>query len=165
MSQALISESTGAAVYVFSDDRCPPHVHARHRGDGWVARLRFSYLSSQVELMSVAPLKDYPLQQTVNRLLADVEAGLPTCRWGWWATKPTTCLMNQWAVGLATERIELSLTPFADAKQITDATYDPDEERLRLAFPDGTTADVSHDNDQPQHHRRQICRGSSCRPG
>jgi hypothetical protein len=82
MSRVLISESTGAAVYVFSDDHCPPHVHARHRGDGWIARVRFSYLSSQVELMSVAPLKNYPVQRTVNRLLADVEAGAPTCRRG-----------------------------------------------------------------------------------
>jgi hypothetical protein len=143
MSRVLISESTGAAVYVFSDDHCPPHVHARHRGDGCIARVRFSYLSSQAELMSVAPLKNYPLLRTVNRLLADIEAGLPTCRRGWWVTKRTTCLINQWAVGLATGRIELSLRPLADARQIADATYDPDEERLRLAFQDGTTADVS----------------------
>jgi hypothetical protein len=72
MSRVLISESTGAAVYVFSDDHCPPHVHARHRGDGWIARVRFSYLSGSVELMSVAPLKNYPLQRTMNRLLADI---------------------------------------------------------------------------------------------
>ena len=24
---------------VFSDDHCPAHVHARHRGEGWIARL------------------------------------------------------------------------------------------------------------------------------
>ena len=143
MSRVLISESTGAAVYVFSDDHCPPHVHARHRGDGWIARVRFSYLSGLVELMSVAPLKNYPLQRTVTRLLADIEAGLPTCRRSWWVTKRTTCLVNQWAVVLATGRIELSLESSADAKQIVGASYDPDKERLRLAFQDVTTADVS----------------------
>ena len=143
MSRVLISESTGAAVYVFSDDHCPPHVHARHRGDGWIARVRFSYLSGSVELMSVAPLKNYPLQRTMKRLLADIEAGLPTCRRSWWVTKRTTCLVNQWAAVLTTGRIEVSSESLANAKQIVDAQYDPDEERLRLAFQDGTTADVS----------------------
>ena len=143
MSRVLISESTGAAVYVFSDDHCPPHVHARHRGDGWIARVRFSYLSGSVELMSVAPLKNYPLQRTMKRLLADIEAGLPACPRSWWVTKRTTCLVNQWAAVLATGQIEVSSEPLANAKQIVDARYDPDEERLRLAFQDGTTADVS----------------------
>ena len=139
----MISESTGAAIYVFSDDHCPPHVHVRHRGDGWIARVRFSYLTSAVELMSVAPLRNYPLQRTVNRLLADTRAGLPGCRRSWWVTKRTACLINQWAVVLVTGRVELSLGPIANAKQIANATYDPDEESVRLDFQNGTTADVS----------------------
>jgi hypothetical protein len=136
MSRVLISESTGAVIYVFSDDHCPPHVHAR-------PRVQFAYLSSSVALMSVAPLKNYPLQRTVKRLLADIDAGLPACRRGWWVTKRTTCLINQWAVVLPTARVELSLENLENAKQIADATYDPDEERLRLVFRDGTTADLS----------------------
>lgn len=60
-----MSEATGAAIYVFADDHCPPHVHARHRGDGWVARVRFSYVGSAVELISIAPLKNVPLQRVV----------------------------------------------------------------------------------------------------
>lgn len=143
MSRVFTSEGTGAVVYVFSDDHCPPHVHARHRGDGWIARVRFSYLSAQVELMSIAPLKNLPLQRTVNRLLADVEAELPACRRSWWATRRTTCLANQWAVMPASGRIELSPEPQANAKRIMDATYDPDGERLLVTFPDGTTLDVS----------------------
>ena len=143
MSRVLISESTGAGIYVFSDDHCPPHVHARHRGDGWIARVRFSYVDSVVELMSIAPLKNSPLQRTVNRLLADIQAGLPACRQNWWAIKRTTCLANQWAVVPGPERIELSPEPLAHARQIADASYDPDQERLRLAFRDGTTVDVS----------------------
>jgi hypothetical protein len=93
--------------------------------------------------MSVAPLKNYPLQRTMKRLLADIEAGLPTCRRSWWVTKRTTCLVNQWAAVLTTGRIEVSSESLANAKQIVDAQYDPDEERLQLAFQDGTTADVS----------------------
>jgi hypothetical protein len=44
-------------IYVFADDHCPPHVHARHRGESWIARVRISYLSTAVELISIAPLK------------------------------------------------------------------------------------------------------------
>ncbi len=143
MSRVFISESTGAVIYVFSDDHCPPHVHARHRGDGWIARVRFSYLSNTVELMSIAPLKNSPLQRTVNRILTDIQMELPGCRQRWWITKQTTCLANQWAIMLTPERVELSPGPTADAKHITDATYDPDQERLQITFQNSTTANVS----------------------
>lgn len=143
MSRVLFSESTGAAIYVFSDDHCPPHVHARHRGDGWIARVRFSFVGSAVELMSIAPLKNSPFQRVVNRLLADIQVELPACRQSWWITRRTTCLANQWAVVLAPEKIELSPGPVANAKQIADASYDLDQERLRVTFRDGTTAGVS----------------------
>lgn len=143
MSRVFTSKGTGAVIYVFSDDHCPPHVHARHRGDGWIARVRFSYLSAQAELISIAPLKNSPLQRTVNRLLGDVEVELPACRRSWWAIRQTTCLANQWAVVPASGRIELSPEPQVDAKRITDGTYDPDGERLSMAFLDGTTLDVS----------------------
>ena len=143
MSRVLTSESTGAVIYVFSDDHCPPHVHARHHGDGWIARVRFSYLDPAVELMSIAPTKNLPLQRTVNRLLADIEAGLPACRRSWWVTKQTACLANQWAVMRTPERIELTAEPAVNARRIADASYDPDQELLRVTFQDGTTADVS----------------------
>ena len=68
---------------------------------------------------------------------------MPACRQSWWITKRTTCLANQWAVVLAPEKIELSPGPVANAKQIADASYDPDQERLRVTFRDGTTADVN----------------------
>lgn len=130
-------------IYVFSDDNCPPHVHARHRGDGWIARVRFAYLGRDVELMSIAPLRNTPLQRTVNRLLADVEAALPACRRSWWATRQTTCLANQWAMVPASGPVALVPEPHADTKRIKDATYDPATERLLLSFHDGTTLDVS----------------------
>ena len=71
MSRVFVSEATGAVIYVFADDHCPPHVHARHRGESWVARVRFSYVSSEVGLISIAPLKNVPLQRVVNELLDD----------------------------------------------------------------------------------------------
>ena len=78
-----MSAGTGAGIYVFSDDHCPEHVHARHRGEGWIARVRFSYLESTVELISIAPAKNIPLQRAVNRLLSDIQARVPDCRRGW----------------------------------------------------------------------------------
>jgi len=68
MSRVFVSEDTGATIYVFTNDHCPPHVHARHRGEGRIARVRFSYFSSTVELMSISPIKSVPLQRVVNRL-------------------------------------------------------------------------------------------------
>lgn len=143
MSRVFTSQSTGAGVYVFSDDHCPPHVHARHRGDGWIARVKFSFVSSAVELLSITPLKNSPLQRTVNRLLGDIEAELPSCRRTWWATRQTTCLVNQWAVVSAPGTIELLPELTANAKQIAEATYDPEQKRLRVTFEDGTTLDAS----------------------
>lgn len=55
----------------------------------------------------------------------------------------TTCLANQWVVRLAPEKIELSPEFGTNAKQVADAGYDPDRQRLRVTFKDGTTAEVS----------------------
>ena len=143
MSLVFASQSTGAGIYVFSDDHCPPHVHARHRGDGWIARVRFSFVSSAVDLLSIAPLKNSPLQRTVNRLLDDIEAELPACRRTWWATRQTACLANQWAVVPTPGTIELLPNATANAKRIAVATYDSKQERLRVTFEDGTTLNAS----------------------
>jgi hypothetical protein len=83
MSRVFTSGATGAGIYVFSDDHCPPHVHVRHRGEGWIARVRFSYLSSALELISIAPVKNIPLQRVVSRLLSDIQERLADCRRSW----------------------------------------------------------------------------------
>ena len=142
MSRVFISEGTGAGIYVFSDDHCPAHVHARHRGDGWIARVRFSYLGSTVELMSIAPVKNVPLQRVVNNLLSDLKTRLPDCRRGWWLMRGTTCLANQWAVVRELGRIELLSKPAPGAKQIGEAEYDPANEHVHVIFQDGTTEQV-----------------------
>jgi hypothetical protein len=142
MSRVFVSEATGAAIYVFADDHCPPHVHARHRGEEWIARVRFSYASSAVTLISIAPLRNVPSQRVVNRLLDDIEARRADCRRAWWMIRRTTCLENRWA--MAREgRIELRSGRTRDAQQIIDARYDPEAERLHVTFRDRTTAEVS----------------------
>jgi hypothetical protein len=63
-----------------ADDHCPPHVHARHRGEDWISRVGFSYITDTVVPISIAPLKNIPLQRVVNRLLDDIQARLADCR-------------------------------------------------------------------------------------
>jgi hypothetical protein len=142
MSRVFISEATGAGIYVFSDDHCPAHIHARHRGEGWIARVRFSYLGSTVDLISIVPIKKVPLQRVVNRLLSDVQVRLPDCRRSWWLTRGTTCLTNQWILVRGPGRIELLSNPAPSAKQIAEAEYDPANEQVYVIFQDGTTEQV-----------------------
>jgi hypothetical protein len=142
VSRVFNSEGTGAGIYVFSDDHCPAHVHARHRGKGWIARVRFSYFSSTVELISIAPLKNVPLQRVVNRLSSDIRVRLPDCRRSWWLMRRTTCLANQWAVVREPGRIELLSKPAPSAKQIAEAEYDPANEEVYVVFQDGTKEQV-----------------------
>ena len=104
--------------------------------------LRFSYVINAVALISIAPLKNVPLQRVVNRLLDDIQTRLADCRRSWWETKRTTCLANQWGVVPMAGKIELHSERTQEAKQIADASYDPATERLRATFRDGTTVEV-----------------------
>jgi hypothetical protein len=118
------------------------HVHARHRGEGWIARVKFSYINAAVELISIAPAKNIPLQRVVNRLLSDIQARLLDCRRSWWITRRTTCLANQWAIVPEHGKVELAPDAAPHAKQISEAQYDPESESLHVAFRNGTTAQV-----------------------
>lgn len=75
-----MSSGTGASVYVFANDHCPPHVHARHRGEGWVARVGFSYVTDAVHLISVVPQRNVPPGRMLGLLLDDVAGELAGCR-------------------------------------------------------------------------------------
>lgn len=143
MGRAFVSQETGAAVYILADDHCPPHVHARHRGKGWIARVRFSYIDSGVELISIAPLKGIPLRRALNALLDEVQIRLLDCRRAWWTTRQTACLENQWAIAPAGEGIELRPERSAGAKQIAGARYNIATGRLTVGFWDGTSAEMS----------------------
>ena len=108
MSRVFISAGTGAAVYVLANDHCPPHVHAKHRGEEWIARVGFSYLNTNVKLLSIAPTKNIPGQRVINRLLEGTShAQLSSCRHHWWMTLQTTCLVNQWSLVTAPGAVDL----------------------------------------------------------
>jgi hypothetical protein len=142
VSRVFISEQTGAGIYVFSDDHCPAHIHARHRGEGWIARISFSYVSAALELISLAPMKNIPLQRVVNRLLSDVQERLPDCRRSWWLMRGTTCWANQWTPFGRIRRDHASLAANSECKQVADAQYDPENEQLHVVFHDGSTVEV-----------------------
>lgn len=138
MARIFPSDSTGAEVYVVSNDHCPPHVHARHRGEGWVARVEFSYLSGALELMSIAPDDHPPRRDTLNRLLDDIQAQLPECRRAWWGARHTTGLVNRWVVVRAPGKIQLASKGTPGAQQIIRAEYDPTTGELQVFFRGGT---------------------------
>jgi len=140
MARVFASEATGAEIYVFSDDHCPPHVHARHRADAWIARVGFSFVATAVDLISIAPMRNIPLQRVLNRLLDDVQGQLAICRRKWWEIQGTACLVNQWAKIEPSGMIRISAPGVAEAKQITGADYGPDSGQLHLIFRDGTRA-------------------------
>ncbi|MGH8323822.1 MAG: hypothetical protein ACRETD_08510 [Steroidobacteraceae bacterium] len=144
MTRVFVSEGTGAAVYVFSNDHCPPHVSARHRGEEWIARVRFSYLRDTVQLWSIEPHRHAPAQRVINRLLEEVHGQLPACRRSWWHTQHTLCLENQWVLQAADGSIQPLEERIAEAKQIAQAVYlqEPGAERLWLQFSDGTITEV-----------------------
>lgn len=143
MSRVFVSAATGAVIYVFADDHCPPHGHARHRGEDWVARVGFSYASNAVQLISIAPLKNIPRQRVVNELLEDIHTRLAECRRSWWTIRQTSCLANQWVTMLAAGKIAFCRERTPDAKQIAGAEYDPTSDRLHVTILDGTTIEVS----------------------
>jgi hypothetical protein len=142
MSRIFTSESTGAAIYLFADDHCPPHVHARHRSEGWIARVQFSFVNNDVGLLSLGPLKLAPLQRVVNGLLGDVGDRVTKCRRHCWTTRQTACLVNQWAKVSVGRKIELLAERKASAKQIANCHYDPASDTTQVSFHDGTAADV-----------------------
>lgn len=137
MSRVCVSVRTGASIYVFADDHCPPHVHARHRGEGWVARVGFSFVTNAVWLISIAPLRNVPLPRVIGQLLEDVEDTLLACRSAWWAMQGTVCLANRWAVQKQPS-VTLLTERRPEAVQVEDANYDPANGRLHIVLQDGT---------------------------
>ena len=141
MSRVFISAGTGAAIIVFAEDHCPPHVHARHRGEGWIVRARFSFADNGVALLSIAPTGNIPARRAVGRLLDEIAARLPACRLHWWTVNRTVCLTNQWATVPVAGTPVLVAPRTPRARQIVDAGYDPESRRLRATFLDGTVID------------------------
>ncbi len=137
MSGVADSARTGAVLYVFADDHGPPHVHARHRGDAWTARIRFSFVVPAVSLVSVTPLRHAPLPRVVSGLLADVRDDLTACRRAWWTIRRNTCLANAWVLK-PPPTLTVPNRRTARCVQIDAADFEPGSLLLHLTFKDRT---------------------------
>ena len=124
MSKVIHPQRLRGGGLRLSDDHAQFTAHARHRGEGWIARASFSFLRNAVELMSIEPLCQAPLQRTVNHLLDDIQGsgfrnaaavgGISVERPAWRTSGPASPPRER----------SSSLIMFLGAKQIDDAEYD-----------------------------------------
>ena len=132
-------------VFVAAEDHPPPHVHAVHSGEGWVARFRFSFLSDVTGLYRFRRRGRRPTLATLERVADAIMANLPACRQTWWATHG-----SRHGIGLVNRRVEprgrtggdgvvarVALKPGTAAIGIVSATYDPAGSRVTLTLGDG----------------------------
>jgi hypothetical protein len=97
---------TGARLVIASDDHCPLHVHARHKAEGWVVRLWFSFESNSAGVMSIAPTANTVRQRQLNQMLDEIVTCRDACRKIWWEGKKTTCLENRWVMRVSPEKMD-----------------------------------------------------------
>jgi hypothetical protein len=138
-------------VFIAAEDHPPPHVHAVHSGDGWVARFRFSFLSDVTGLYRFRRRGRKPTTATLDRVADAVMAHLPACRANWWATHG-----SRYEIGLVNRRVEtrpivggdgflakVALQPGKTAIGIVSASYNPDSAKIALALDDGRTLSLT----------------------
>lgn len=138
-------------VFVGAEDHPPPHVHAVHSGEGWVARFRFSFLSDVTGLYRFRRRGRRPTTATLNRVAEAIMANLPACRENWWATHG-----SRHEIGLVNRRIEtrsteggdgflakVALKPGKAAVGIVSAGYDPARGRVTLTLEGGRTLSLT----------------------
>ena len=134
MSKVFDIAMIGARVYVRSRDHCPPHVHIIHPGEGWEARLAFSFLDASIRLLDVVPLACAPRLAVLNTVASAVVANLSVCRAAWWRIQGKTCLNGQWlkmadnGAGLPVARTA------AGAWQVERSHYDIEQSAVILFF-------------------------------
>ena len=138
----LLDSTTGARVVIASDDHCPPHIHARHKEEGWVVRIWFSFESKAVGVISIAPTGHAVRQRHLNQMLDEPAANLRHARKVWWDGKRTTCLENKWMVRIAPGGWTVASERRSGAKQVRSATHRVTTGRTMVTFADGTEAGI-----------------------
>jgi len=73
-------------VVIGAEDHPPPHVHAYHPGEGWLARFRFSFLSDVTGLYRFKRAGRRPTNAALDAIAAAIEANIRLCRADWWRT-------------------------------------------------------------------------------
>ena len=132
-------------VFVAAEDHPPPHVHAIHSGEGWVARFRFSFLSDVTGVYRFRRRGRRPTLATLDRVAEAIMTELPACRASWWATHG-----SHHGIGLVNRRVEtrnavgrdgvlarVALRPGKAAVGIVSAGYDPASGKVALTLDGG----------------------------
>jgi len=132
-------------VFIGAEDHPPPHVHAVHAGEGWIARFRFSFLSDVTGLYRFRRRGRRPMTATLDRVAEDIVTKLPACREGWWITHG-----SRHEVGLINRRIEtkpiaggdgflakVALKPGKTTASIVAAGYNAGSGKIALTLDDG----------------------------
>lgn len=139
-----LDSKTGARMVIASNDHCPPHVHARHKEEGWVVRLWFSFGSKAVGVMSIAPTGNAVRQRQLNQMLDEIMTNLGECRKVWWEGKTTTCLDNKWLMRTSSGEMDVLDDRRAGAMQVRSATYDVNMMMTAVTFWDGSEARIEN---------------------
>ena len=129
-------------VFIAAEDHPPPHVHAVHTGEGWVARFRFSFLSDVTGLYRFRRRGRWPTEATLDRVAEAIMARLPACRASWWATHGSRHEINLVNRQVETRRVEgadgllakVALKPTKAAVDIVSAGYDPGRGMVALTL-------------------------------
>jgi hypothetical protein len=129
-------------VVIASDDHCPPHVHARHKEQGWVVRLWFSFETEAVGVMSIVPSENVVRQRQLNLMLDELVANSRKLRTVWWEGKMTTCLENKWMMRIPSGRLAPLNGRHPGAKQVRFAEYDVKTGKTTVTFADGYEYDI-----------------------
>ncbi|MBF0306116.1 MAG: hypothetical protein HQL41_10770 [Alphaproteobacteria bacterium] len=127
------------AVLRSRDEHCPPHVHVGHKGEGWEAKIRFSYVDDSVSLMEVYPMRGRPSVATINAVMAEVRADLAICRSAWSAVVGDLDLVNRWFDVPAQGKVALLARRTKEAKRVRSASYDAGRDIVTLRFEDGSS--------------------------
>lgn len=127
----------GEAV-VLTEDHPPPHIHVLHRGEGWVVRVRFSFLSDVVGFYGARRAGRRPTVRAVNEVLNAVEARLPECRTRWWEIRASTGLEGRWAEVSAGGTLRLPVRKPARARRVVSVSYDTAAATVAVILDDGT---------------------------
>lgn len=121
------------------DEHCPPHVHIGHKGEGWEARIQFSYVDDVVSVMEIYPARGKPGIATLNAVLAEIQAALAICRCKWLMVVPDMDLNNKWVQITGANRKGKLLTRKAKgAVQVRTASYDAETRVVTLRMRDGS---------------------------
>ncbi len=136
----------GVKVFIGAEDHPPPHVHAYHPGDGWLARDRFSFLPDVVVgLYRFKRSGRRPMDAALEAIEAEIDANIRLCRAEWWNThgsRAGICLVNRQAETRPISSgdgslVRVALKPDQPSRGIVSAAYNTTTGKVTLVLSEG----------------------------